>query len=181
AGGSIAAGYPSASTLQNNCATVSITCYAGLRIRITDQNFKPAMTQQWNLTIQHQFSNSLTAQIGYVGQHGTHLLNFEDIAQRVGLNASGQVAKPGQDIVAQRAGPYLGGGNVMCDINNLGACGTNGSLYQADQNGALAGANMANASQRYDALQAVLMKRMGNGLEGQVAYTYSKCLSNSPG
>jgi Carboxypeptidase regulatory-like domain len=180
-GGTIAAGYPSATTLQNNCATVSITCYAGLRIRITDQNFKPAMTQQWNLTIQHQFSNSVTAQIGYVGQHGTHLLNFEDIAQRVGLNASGQVAKPGQDIVAQRAGPYLGGGNVMCDVNNLGACGAAGSLYRADQSGALAGANMANASQRYDALQAVLMKRMGNGLEGQVAYTYSKCLSNSPG
>jgi len=180
-GGSLAAGFPSASTLLANCATVNISCYAGQRIRLTDQNFKPAMTQQWNLTIQHQFGNTLTAQIGYVGQHGTHLLNFEDIAQRVGLNAAGQVAKPGQAIVAQRAGPYLGGGNVMCDINNLSQCGVNGSLYQADQAGALAGANMSNASQRYDALQAVLMKRMGNGLEGQVAYTYSKCLSNSPG
>ena len=181
AGGTIAAGYPSASTLQSNCATVNITCYAGQRIRITDQNFKPAMTQQWNFTIQHQFSNSVTAQIGYVGQHGTHLLNFEDIAQRVGLNAAGKVAKPGELIVAQRAGPYLGGGNVPCSMASLSTCGASGSLYQADQGGALAGANMANASQRYDALQAVLMKRMGNGLEGQVAYTYSKCLSNSPG
>ena len=40
---------------------------------------------------------------------------------------------------------------------------------------------MSNSSQSYDALQVVLQKRMGNGLEGQVAYTYSKCLSNSPG
>ena len=40
---------------------------------------------------------------------------------------------------------------------------------------------MSNANQSYHALQAVLQKRMGNGLEGQVAYTFSKCLSNSPG
>ena len=181
AGTTIANGYPAASSLQAKCATVNITCYAGQRIRVTDQNFKPAMTQQWNLTIQHQFSNSVTAQIGYVGQHGTHLLNFEDVAQRVGLNAQGQIAKPGQLIVAQRAGPYLGGGNVPCNMADLAHCGDPSSLYYADQSGALAGANMSNASQRYDALQAVLQKRMGNGLEGQVAYTFSKCLSNSPG
>ncbi len=176
-----------------NCATIDQACYApgydpltnnpgaGIRIRVTDQNFKPAMSQQWNFTIQHQFGNTLTAQIGYVGQHGTHLLNFEDIAQRVGLNAAGTIAKPGQAIVNQMAGPYLGGGSVPCNMASLSSCGAPLSLYQADQNGALAGANMSNSSQSYNALQAVLQKRMGNGLEGQVAYTYSKCLSNSPG
>jgi hypothetical protein len=188
-GGTIAAGYGP----PTNCPTIDQACYApgydpstnnpgaGIRIRVTDQNFKPAMSQQWNFTIQRQFGSSLTAQIGYVGQHGTHLLNFEDIAQRVGLNAAGTIAKPGELIVSQRAGPYLGGGNVACNMASLSTCGAPLSLYQADQNGALAGANMSNASQRYDALQAVLQKRMGNGLEGQVAYTYSKCLSNSPG
>ena len=40
---------------------------------------------------------------------------------------------------------------------------------------------MSNSDQSYNALQAVLQKRMRNGLEGQVAYTYSKCMSNSPG
>ena len=176
-----------------NCPTINLACYTDTRIRITDQNFKPAMSQQWNLTLQHQFGNTLTAQIGYVGQHGTHLLNFEDLVQRVGLNAAGGIAKPGELIVSQRAGPYLGGGNIPCDITSATAtCGTLGSLYQLDQGtvysggsyvtgGALAGANMSNASQSYNALQAVLQKRMGNGLEGQVAYTYSKCLSNSPG
>jgi hypothetical protein len=178
AGGTIAAGY---APPPNNCATIDITCFAGLRIRVTDQNFKPATSQQWNFTIQHQFGSSVTAQIGYVGQHGTHLLNFEDLAQRVGLNASGGIAKPGEAIVSQRAGTYLGGGGVACNIASLSTCGAAGSLYLADQNGALAGANMSNSSQSYHALQAVLQKRMGNGLEGQVAYTYSKCLSNSPG
>jgi hypothetical protein len=181
AGSTLAAGYPNLTT----CATIDFACFApggnALRIRVTDQNFKPATSQQWNLTIQHRLSNTLTAQLGYVGQHGTHLLNFEDLAQRVGLNAAGQIAKPGEQIVSQRAGPFLGGGSVPCDNASLGTCGAPGSLYQAFQDGALAGANMSNASQRYDALQAVLQKRMGNGLEGQVAYTYSKCLSNSPG
>ncbi|PYV46061.1 MAG: hypothetical protein DMG94_11215, partial [Acidobacteria bacterium] len=180
-GGTIAAGYPNASTLQSNCATISITCYAGLRIRVTDQNFKPATSQQWNLTIQHQFGNTVTAQIGYVGQHGTHLLNFEDIAQRIGLNAAGTIAKPGQLIVNQMAGPYLGGGLVPCNMASLSTCGAANSLYQADQGGALAGTNMSNSSQRYDALQAVLQKRMGNGLEGQVAYTGATSSGGQPG
>jgi hypothetical protein len=200
--GNVGGGY----AVPTNCPTIDFACYATggpggtpLRLRVTDQNFKPATSQQWNFTIQHQFGNTLTAQIGYVGQHGTHLLNFEDLVQRVGLNAAGQIAKPGQVIVSQRAGPYLGGGNIPCDITSVPAtCGTIGSLYQADQgtvynpatatapasyvdSGALIGANMSNSSQSYNALQAVLQKRMGNGLEGQVAYTYSKCLSNSPG
>ena len=98
------------------CAAVDFACYApgtppaGLRIRVTDQNFKPAISQQWNFTIQHQLTHSLTMQVGYVGQHGTHLLNFEDLAQRIGLNAAGKIAKPGELIVNQMAGPYLGGG-----------------------------------------------------------------------
>jgi len=185
--GTLAAGFPT----PTNCTTIDLNCFApmnplgvrqAIRIRVTDQNFKPAMSQQWNFTVQHQFGSTLTAQIGYVGQHGTHLLNFEDLAQRVGYNAAGTIAKPGQVIVSQSAGGYLGGGNTPCNMASLSTCGTSGSLYQAGQSdGALFGANMSNSSQSYNALQAVLQKRMGNGLEGQVAYTYSKCLSNSPG
>ena len=40
---------------------------------------------------------------------------------------------------------------------------------------------MSNSDQSYNAMQAVLQKRMSNGLEAQVSYTWSKCLSNSPG
>jgi Carboxypeptidase regulatory-like domain/TonB dependent receptor len=188
-------------TLPNPCPVIDQSCYAGQRVRIFDQNFKPAMVNQWNFTIQQQLTNTLTFQIGYVGQKGSHLLNFEDVAQRVGLNAQGQIAQPGELIVSQRAGPFLGGGNVACPSGpgNVGVqCGAAGSLYQADQAatvadpnnptsgvfgccGALAGTNMSNADQKYNALQAVLQKRMGTGLEGQLAYTWSKCMTNSPG
>ena len=179
-GGTLAAGFADPTT-GNPCPTITQDCYNGSRIRLTDQNFRPAMSQQFSLTIERQLTNTLTMQLGFVGQHGTHLLNFENLAQRVGLNAAGKVAKPGELIVNQQAGPYLGGGSVACDMADLANCGAAGSIYLADQNGALAGANMSNSSQKYDSLQAVLKKRAGNGLEGQVAYTYSKCLSNSPG
>ncbi|HXY10504.1 MAG TPA: hypothetical protein VEI52_21885, partial [Terriglobales bacterium] len=168
------------------CSALNVSCYAGKRLRITDPNLRPAQNQQWNFTVQQQFGNTTTLQLGYVGQHGTHLANFEEIQQRVGLNADGKVARPGQVIVSQIAGPYLGGGSVPCDNASLQTCGTPGSIYQAAQGtlpfgGALEGTNMSNASQSYNALQAVLQKRMGNGLEAQVAYTWSKCLTNSAG
>ena len=77
------------------------------------------MIDQWNLTLQHQFTNSLTFQFGYVGQRGAHLLNFQDNAQSVPLNAQGKIAGAGDPIVTLVPGPYLGGG-------------TAGSLYLAD-------------------------------------------------
>jgi len=182
---------------------INQACYNGQRIRVFDQNFRPATINQWNLTFQQQLSNSLTFQLGYVGQKGAHLLNFEDIEQRVPLNAQGNIAGRGDLIVSQTAAPFLGGGSVPCATGpgTLGAkCGTPGSLYQADQTGnnyqdpthpltspiilqgaALAGTNMSNSDQSYNALQAVLQKRMSNGLQAQVSYTWSKCMSNSPG
>jgi hypothetical protein len=185
------------------CTAPVFSCYAqpGFRIRVFQPNLQPALAQQWNLTVQQKLNKTTTFQIGYVGQHGTHLLNFGDLSQRVPLNAQGGIAQPGQPIVSENAGPFLGGaasalgaGSVPCgaspsqtiDEQNaaLQSCGTPGSLFQIEQGrvpGTLSGTSLSNAIQRYDSLQAVLQKRMGNGLEGQVAYTYSKCLTNSVG
>jgi len=164
---------------------VNQNCYAGQRIRIFDQNFRPATVSQWNLTYQQQLSNSLTFQVGYVGQRGAHLLNFEDVAQSVPLNAAGKVAGAGQLIVSREPGPFLGGGtagSLYLRDNpqfNVAGCGTGTNPPCGAET--LAGTNMSNSDQSYNALQAVLQKRMSNGLEAQVSYTLSKCLSNSPG
>jgi hypothetical protein len=165
---------------------IVFSCYAGNRIRVFDQNFRPAVVNQWNLTIQQQFSNSLTFQMGYVGQRGAHLLNFEDLAQSVPLDAAGKIAGAGDPIVTRVPGPFLGGGTpgslYLADNPQFNApnCGTAGNPACTGVE-TLAGANMSNSDQSYNALQAVLQKRMGNGLQGQVAYTWSKCVSNSPG
>ena len=170
-----------------NCATVNFACYAGLRVRIYDQNFKPAMINQWNLSIQKQLSNSTTFQLGYVGQRGAHLLNFQDEAQSIPLNAQGQIAGPGQPIVKLLPAPLLGGGTpgslYLADNPqfNQPGCGTTITTNPPCGHEALAGTNMSNSDQKYDALQAVLQQRMSNGLQGQLAYTWSKCMSNSPG
>ena len=164
--------------LPANCAQPSFACYAGSRIRIYPKNFRPAMIQQWNIAIQHQLTKTLTAQIGYVGQKGTHLINFQDVAQMEGLNAQGKIARPGQLITSYAPGPFLGG-------QAAGATPAN-NLYYADNPAlggveALAGINADNGNSRYDSLQAVLKEQSWHGLTGQVAYTYSKCLTNSPG
>jgi hypothetical protein len=165
-------------------------CYAGgVRLRIYDQNFRPATVAQWNVTLQQQFTNSTTFQLGYVGQRGSHLLNFEDVAQSVPLDAAGKVAGAGDPIVTRQPGPFLGGGTpgslYLLDNPqfNTPGCSPAGSGGPPPICGAetLAGANMSNSDQSYNALQAVLQKRMSNGLQTQLAYTWSKCLSNSPG
>ena len=171
--GTLSNGFAGSTSAASCPQGIVFSCYAGNRIRVFDQNFKPAMIDQWNFTIQQQLSNSLTFSVGYVGQRGTHLLNFEQIAQSIPLDAAGKVAGRGDPIVTRAPGPYLGGGAA-------------GSLYLADNHNfggkqALAGSNLSNSDQKYNALQAVLQKRMSTGLEAQVAYTWSKCMSNSPG
>ena len=156
-----------------------------VRIRVTDQNFRPATVSQWNLTFQQQINNSTTFQLGYVGQRGEHLLTFNDIAQSIPLDAAGKVAGRGDPIVTREPGPYLGGatpGSLYLADNpqfNVPNCGKAG--YPICGAETFAGTNMSNSDQSYNALQAVLQKRMSNGLQAQVSYTWSKCMSNSPG
>ncbi|HTF62173.1 MAG TPA: hypothetical protein VK638_05610 [Edaphobacter sp.] len=39
----------------------------------------------------------------------------------------------------------------------------------------------SNGNQSYNALQVTLQQRLAHGLEGQLSYTYSKCMSDSIG
>ncbi|MGB7463940.1 MAG: TonB-dependent receptor, partial [Candidatus Acidiferrum sp.] len=55
-----------------SCANYS--CFAGAILNLWDPNVQPALDDQWNLAIQHQFWGDTTFQIGYVGQRGTHLM-----------------------------------------------------------------------------------------------------------
>ena len=48
--------------------------YAGVSLRVWDPNVRPAVSNQWNLSIQRQFGNSTTLQVGYVGQNNDHLM-----------------------------------------------------------------------------------------------------------
>ena len=142
------------------CPTpLTLSCFNGARIKVFDQHLRPARAQQWNLTFQYQLSNTTTMQLGYVGQHGTNLYNFEALQQKKLLLPDGSIAKPGE----------------------VGTVGTDGYLGDNVVNSGYIGGTTSNSDSSYNALQAQLKKSMSNGLEGQVAYTWSKCLTNSPG
>ncbi len=129
--------------------------FAGATLRVWDQ-IQPAIVQQWSFSIQHQFNNTTTLQASYVGQHGTHLMEPLELSESR-LNPDGTISPT----------PYLAGNSTLvADVMG------NGGIYKGTE---------SVGNQKYNALQMVLQKRMSNGLEAQVAYTYSKCMTDNGG
>jgi hypothetical protein len=126
--------------------------FLGATLRVWDPNVRPALSNQWNFTVQKQLGNSTTFQVGYVGQRTTHLMVPMPYFQR-------QLISPG--VVA--SSPYLAG--------NPALTGAIGQISGTASNG----------NQSYHALQAVFQRRMAAGLQFNVAYTWSKCMSNAIG
>jgi hypothetical protein len=155
------------------CTGANLACYDGVRIFPWDPNLRPANVQQWNLSVQQQLSNETTFQIGYVGQRGAHLVVPELITQRI-LAAPGSCppTTPPSPCVGT-PGPYLAGNPALRD-EITGGTGTFTGLPAAI-------ATFSGANQAYNALQATLQKRFSSGLQGQVAYTYSKCMTDATG
>jgi Carboxypeptidase regulatory-like domain/TonB dependent receptor len=126
------------------------TCFQGVNIHAFDVNIRPAVQQEWNLTIQRQFGNSTTVQLGYVGENDQHLSNIIMLQQNQ-LNANGTISPS----------PFL-------NPTLLGEVGQ--ARY-----------SLSNGISNYNALEATLQERFSHGLQAQVNYTWSKCLSDTPG
>jgi Carboxypeptidase regulatory-like domain len=138
--------------------------FAGSLVRVWDPNVQPALTQQWNLTIQQQLGNNATLQIGYVGQHGTHLMVPMPYLQKRFLK--GTTCMVGTPPVAQTCtAPSLffsGNPTFQSDISQISGTASVGEM-------------------KYNALQAVFQKRYSGGLNFQAAYTFSKCMTDNSG
>jgi hypothetical protein len=121
-------------------------------IRLWDPNIRPAISQQWNLAVEHQFTDSTSLQVGYVGQHGTRLMVAMPYLQSQ-LHADGTITPS----------PLLSGNPTLrSKLSEISGTASIGSM-------------------RYDALQTTLQRRFSNGLQGQIAYTFSKCMTDSIG
>jgi hypothetical protein len=144
-----------------SCAAPAYACYDGAFLRVWDPKVQPAIADEWNLTVQHQFAGNTTLQVGYVGQRGTHLMVPFDYAQRVLLPNSSCATPP-----CTAPSPYFA---------------ANPDLYAALGSSATVSGTKSNGTMRYNALQAVVQKQMTHGLQYQVAYTFSKCMSDSTG
>lgn len=73
-------------------------------------NFDRGYYQTWNFTVQHQFSPTLLAQVGYVGTHGVHT--------DLGVNINGSA--PGTGTAGRQLYPY-----VTSDLNEYEPFGDN--------------------------------------------------------
>lgn len=145
------AGFPTGCTLAAAQA-FSPVCFQGVNIHAFDPNLRPEVHYAWNLSIQHQFGNSTTVQIGYVGQSNQHLANIIMLQQKR-LNPDGTVSpSPFLNPVLLAA---LGGGQARFTLSN--------------------------GISNYHALQTVFQQRFAHGLQTQVNFTWSKCLSDTPG
>jgi len=140
-----------------SCANYS--CFAGAILNLWDPNVQPALDYQWNLAVQHQFWGDTTVQIGYVGQRATHLMVPFSYTQRELLPNSSCSTPPCTD-----PSPFFA---------------KNSTFYNTIST--VAGGTQSNGTMGYNSLQAVLQKQMSHGLQYQLSYTYSKCMSNSTG
>jgi hypothetical protein len=59
--------------------SVAAAAPGSVSVSTFDKNFRPSVTQIWDLNIQQSITNSVVLQIGYVGTHGNHLLGLFDI------------------------------------------------------------------------------------------------------
>jgi hypothetical protein len=146
-----------------SCDAPAYACYAGAFLRVWDPKVQPAIADQWNVTVQHQFAGNTTLQVGYVGQRGTHLMVPFDYAQRL-LLPDGTTAPS----------PYFAANPTLYSV--LGHPNASPPVADATVSG-----TKSNGTMRYNSLQAVLQKQMTHGLQYQVAYTLSKCMSDSTG
>jgi Carboxypeptidase regulatory-like domain len=140
------------------------SCYEGSVFRLWDSNVQPAIDDQVNLTIQHQFSNTMTLQVGYVGQVAYHLM--------VPFKYNQLVAEPNSACATP-----------PCTSPSLYFQNGIGPEFAAaiDSTGGTVSGTQSNGRMMYNSLQAVLQKTMSKGLQFQVSYTFSKCMSNNTG
>jgi hypothetical protein len=83
-------GFPSSGCTVAAAIAQLPVCFSGAGIHAF-ANVRPAVSQQYNLTVQHQLGNSSTFQISYVGQKTDHLMAISLINQKV-LLSDGTIA-----------------------------------------------------------------------------------------
>jgi hypothetical protein len=136
-----------------NVTSAPASCFSGIRLHLQDPNYRPAISNQWNFSVQKQFGNSTTLQAAYVGQHSDHLATILNAGQRVLLGDGTTIP-----------GPYLSGNPTL----------KNAGTGQVRLNSTV-------GIQNYDALQIAFQRRLSRGLAFQINYTWSKCLTNNFG
>jgi hypothetical protein len=126
----------------------------GTLFRIFAPDLRPQLTKQWNVFVERKLSDSVSAQLGYVGNRSSHMVVPFDFNQpEPGTGPPSTWAPLDQRRPLYHLNPAIG---VTSGTNSIGI-----------------GA--------YDALQASVRQRPTEGLEFLASYTFSKALSDNVG
>jgi Carboxypeptidase regulatory-like domain/TonB dependent receptor len=156
---------------------------------------KAPYVMQYNLTIQRQISPGMILSVGYVGSQGRHLFSPTHLNPPM-CNTPGTA--PGSD---PTSAPSVCGSLTTLPNFWSGAIGPAGPVanprvnttadpYTASIPGAPAGGypyfgdlitEMPVNTSNYNSLQVSLNRQFSRGLQGQVSYTYSRCLTTGSG
>jgi len=127
--------------------------------RPIDPNIRTPYTYQYNLTIERAFRRNYVASIAYVGNRGRKLYALEQVNPSFGTFFPASAL--GRPITVPITAATVNNRRLNDDIR-LGV------------------SQMVSAgNSSYDSLQAQVQRRLYNGLLFQVAYTYSKSISDS--
>jgi hypothetical protein len=122
---------------------------------------------QWNLNVQRQITPDLSVTLGYVGSHGVHMLIRGDDGNMTlpTLTPSGYLFPCGPPLNADGS----------CTAGN----DATGNSAQLNQKLGIIRYLYWGTDSFYDALNLNIDKRMGHGLQFQVAYTWSKSIDDN--
>lgn len=146
-----------------SCSNISPCSTAAI-----ERNLNIPYVETWNLSIQHSFTNNLSMEVAYIGNHGTKLYGTQDLnAPPVGAgwgNSSAPSSPAGMCLAsaatgynncnvdtALEVGPYTAKFPYISYVNQLS------NMYRS----------------HYNAAQVTLNQRTSHGLSFSAAYTYS--------
>jgi hypothetical protein len=111
---------------------------------------------EWNLSLEHAFTSSLSVTAAYVGNHGTKLFSIYDINEPI-AGAGYSTASTVTATAVEEARPYYG------TFPWIGAISMLGNAYESN----------------YDSLQMTVSERDFHGLITTLGYTYAHALDNA--
>ena len=180
--------------LDNPAAAISFSATPQL-LRAIQADFNTPYTQHWSLDIQQQFTRSTLVTIGYYGSKGTHLIGITELNDLPVGKALASMCAPGTSYYTQSPAPTLvqcmpagyAFRNTTSVTGNPNVLGTTTYTDQLilDQIRPYRGyRSIRMIEPRYDSnyhsLQISAQQRFAGSSQVNVAYTWSKNLTNSP-
>ena len=123
-------------------------------MRAYDPDLRPQFTQQWNTFVEYQLTSTMSAQVGYVGHHATHLVTPVEGNQALpGVgDPSTWAPKNTRRPSVRRAAAH----HDHCDDARLGG------------------------GSKYNSMQASVRQRLSGGAEFLASYTLAKGHDQQP-